>query len=306
MTTERTRLLRATSLDQAGSRLLQRRHRAGQLVRITDGVYVDAHVWRDISSTEQHLLIARALAPQLRDDAAFSHLTAAIAYGWPLIGPPPQRVHVTDGATCKTEHRAHLVRHAGSPETGTRPSSFAGVRLTSALRTAVDLATTLDPSMAAVAIDHAVRRGTLSVGDFEAALPMRPRRGSVRCRTVAASLDPLHESVGESYAAVRMVELGFPRPAAQHEFRHAGGAVDRVDFWFEDTGVVVEFDGKQKYTDRGMLAGRAPGEAVWHEKIREDRIRSVPGVTSVVRPTWWHLVDPDRLRALFRQHRIIV
>jgi hypothetical protein len=305
MATEPIRLLRATDLDRTTARSLQRRHAAGLLTRVIDGVYVEAERWRDLQPGARHLLVARALAPRIRETAAFSHQTAALAMGWPMIGQLPEMVHVTDAATVRTEHRAHLVRHAGVPETSHPRTTFAGVPITSTLLTAVDLATTLEPAVAAVAIDHAVRNGTLSVEAFSAALPVGPCRGSVRARIVTDALDPLHESVGESYTAVRMVELGLPIPVAQHQFRQANGTVDRVDFWFEESGVIVEFDGRQKYADRDMLDGRTAGDAVWHEKIREDRLRSLPRVRTVVRPTWWHLVDPDRLRALFRQHRVV-
>ncbi|MBM7802176.1 hypothetical protein JOE58_001427 [Curtobacterium luteum] len=298
------RLLRATEVDRSAARSLQRRHRAGALVRIADGVYVDTAVWQSMSAIERHLALARALAPTVRPTAAFSHLTAAIALGWPLVGPPPARVHVTDAVTSRTEHRAHLVRHAGEPDLGPRPVSMGGVPITGPLRTAIDLAATLEPAVAAVAVDHAVRTRLVTIDDFVAALPGPRRRGSVRGRTVAEALDPLHESAGESYTAIRMVEIGLPRPVAQHEFRSADGRTDRVDFWFEELGVVVEFDGKQKYVDREVLGARSPDEALWHEKVREDRLRAFTAVRTVVRPTWWHLVDPDRLRALFRQHRV--
>lgn len=305
MTTERPTLLRATPHDLAAARALHRRHQAGTLVRIAQGVYVDAVVWQQLVPADRHLLLARAVAPTVRPGAAFSHLTAALAHGWPVISSPPERVHVTDPHTARTEHRAGVVRHAGMPATHPDPRQFAGVPVTSAVRTAVDLATSCPPTVAAVAVDHAVRTGTLTVDTFLAALPVGPRRGSVRARSVAAALDPLHESVGESYAAVRMVELGAPRPIAQHTFRHADGTLDRVDFWLPHLGVVVEFDGRQKYSDPAMLDGRSPADAVWHEKIREDRLRSLPCVRTVVRPTWWHLVDVERLRTLFRQHRVV-
>lgn len=304
MDTEPPALLRATPHDLATARALQRRHRAGALVRLAQGVYVDAAVWQRLVPQARHLLLARAIAPAVRQGAAFSHTTAALVLGWPVIDAPPERVHLVDPRTRRTEHRARVVRHAGLPVTESPPVVLAGVPVTSHLRTALDLATTSPPSVAAVAVDHAVRTGTLTVDAFLEALPVGPCRGSVRARTVAAALDPQHESVGESYTAVRMVELGVPRPIAQHTFRHPDGTLDRVDFWLPDLGVVVEFDGRQKYSDPTMLAGRSPAEAVWHEKIREDRLRSLPCVRTVVRPTWWHLVDPDRLSALFRQHRV--
>jgi hypothetical protein len=306
MTSQLPHLLRATRHDPGAARALHRRHRAGTLVLVAQGVYVDAEAWTALSPPGRHLVLARALTPSIRGGAAFSHVTAAIAYGWPVIRITTPRVHVTDQQTQRTEHRAHLVRHAGRPELGRPEWSFAGVPLTSRLQTALDLATTLEPAPATVAIDHAVRNGTLTIEEFTAALPERPRRGSVRSRLVAQALSPLHESAGESYTAIRMLELGVPPSVPQHPFRQADGTVDRVDFWLPDLGVVVEFDGRQKYTDRTMLGGRTPSDAVWQEKIREDRIRSLPPVRTVVRPTWWHLTDLERFRALFRQHRVVI
>jgi hypothetical protein len=262
MTTAQPRLLRTHDLDRARSRSLQRRHRAGLLVRVTDGVYIDAASWHAMTAIQRHLATARALAPTLRPTAAFSHLTAAIGLGWPLVGRPPDRVHVTDARTVRTEHRAHLVRHAGVPELGHPPTMMSGVPITSPLRTAVDLATSLEPAVAAVAIDHAVRLRLITIDEFVAALPTARRRGTVRGRLLADALDPLHESPGESYTAIRMVEVGLPRPVAQHEFRSADGHTDRVDFWFEELGVVVEFDGKQKYVDREFLGERSPDEVL--------------------------------------------
>lgn len=299
-------LHRSSEQDDAGARALQRRHRAGLLVKVIEGVFVEAPAWAKLDGRGRHLLLARALGPTIRPTAALSHLTAALAYGWPVVGLQPDRVHVTDGATTRTEHRAHLVRHAGSPEIGSERWVLGGIPLTSRLRTAVDLATTLEPASAAVAIDHAVRNGSISVEQFAEALPPRPSRGSVRARTVSEALDAAHESVGESYTAIRMVQLGLPRPSAQHPFTLPGGRTVRVDFWVPELGLVVEFDGKQKYRDPEMMNGADPGEAVWREKIREDRLRALPEVRAVVRPTWWHLVELDRFHTLFRQHRLLV
>ncbi|MFJ3035056.1 hypothetical protein ACIPC2_11660 [Curtobacterium pusillum] len=119
------------------------------------------------------------------------------------------------------------------------------------------------------------------------------------------SLDPRHESVGESFTAIRLIEHGVRSIEPQHEFR-TGDRIDRVDFWLPDLGVVVEFDGKQKYVDPDMLGNRSPQDALWQEKLREDRVRSQPGVTTVIRVTWWHLLDSDRFRAVFRAHGVLL
>jgi hypothetical protein len=80
--------------------------------------------------------------------------------------------------------------------------------------------------------------------------------------------------------------------------------VDRVDFWLPRQGIVIEFDGRRKYEDPEMLRGRTGAEAVWTEEQREDRVRTRPEVNGFVRVYWEHLVVPDRLRSLFRQHGV--
>ena len=61
----------------------------------------------------------------------------------------------------------------------------------------------------------------------------------------------------------------------------------RGDFLVSGTRVLVEFDGRLKYSDRDSL---------FAEKQREDRIRSLG--FEVVRITWSDLRDPARVRRL--------
>jgi hypothetical protein len=302
--THRPHLLRATPQDPANARLLQRRHVSGTLVRLLAGVYIPADEWAALSAVGQHLARARAIAPRLRAGSVFSHVTAAVIHGWPLVGSAPDRVHVTDPAVPSIQHRAGLIRHPCTTAPRHDTVAFDGVPVTTALDTAIALITSGAPHTAAVAVDAAVRQGTIDRDDLRLAVPIRPTRGSVRAETVLSALDARHESVGESFAAIRFVQLGFPPCEPQAEFRHRDGTVDRVDFWFPTLGVIVEFDGRQKYVDPSMLRGRDPADVLWAEKRREDRLRALPVVRAVIRVTWWHLVEPDRLRALFRSHGI--
>ena len=70
----------------------------------------------------------------------------------------------------------------------------------------------------------------------------------------------------------------------------------RVDGWYEEAAVAVEFDGFVKYVDpRG---GRTPAEVAWEEKRREDEIRALD--VRVVRVVQ---ADLPRLRAPAEQLR---
>ncbi|WIB13087.1 hypothetical protein [Curtobacterium sp. MCPF17_052] len=112
--------------------------------------------------------------------------------------------------------------------------------------------------------------------------PLGPARGSARAQLVLSALDERHESPGESFTAIRLVEIGAPETIPQHEFVLPDGRRDRVDFWLPSRGVVVEFDGKQKYRDPTMIGTSDPAEVLWREKVREDRIRSRPEVRAVI------------------------
>lgn len=298
------RILHSDRRDPGTARALQRAYRSGRLHRLRPGSFVRIDQWNALGDADRHRLEARAIAGSLRATAVFSHATAAILYGWPTFGPVPDRIHIVDPAAHGTVHRARLSIHGDGVLQRPSEHTFAGVPVASVIDTAVQVLTTSTVHVAVVTIGHPVRNGWFELDELRRALPQRPARGSVRARLALDALDPAHESVGEDLTELRLRELGFTRIVCQHVFRGDDGIVDRVDFWLPELGVVVEFDGRTKYEDERMLGGRNPRDALWYEKIREDRLRARSDIRTVVRPRWWHLVDVDRLRSLLRQHRV--
>jgi hypothetical protein len=49
--------------------------------------------------------------------------------------------------------------------------------------------------------------------------------------------------------------------------------VARVDAWYADAAVAVEFDGRVKYDQ--PFGGRTPAQVLWEEKRREDEVRDL-------------------------------
>jgi hypothetical protein len=185
----------------------------------------------------------------------------------------------------------------------TVPDTFVGVEVVDAAETAVGAVIDTQFAAAVILLDDALRSG-LSTGAVDELAERFEGRGRRHLDRVRAASDVRHESVGESFCAARLAELGLSDVVPQQEFVFEDGSVARVDFWLPSRRIVIEFDGRQKYTDRDMLGGRSPDDVLWDEKRREDRIR--PLVDAFVRVRWWHLVDPDRLRALLRSHGVVL
>ncbi|MBT2503056.1 hypothetical protein [Curtobacterium sp. ISL-83] len=152
--------------------------------------------------------------------------------------------------------------------------------------TAVDVALRHDQGHAIVVLDAVLRRG-IDKAALVAELESRStRRGRARARALIELADAEIESPGESIAHLVMRDLGLPEPELQHEFHGPGGFLARVDFWFPDHGVVVEFDGVTKYRDRAVRGDLTAEDVVVAEKFREDQLRRLVEVNSVARLTW--------------------
>jgi hypothetical protein len=70
-----------------------------------------------------------------------------------------------------------------------------------------------------------------------------------------------------------LLAAGLPRPELQVELHGTHGLVARVDAWFDEAALAVEFDGRVKYAD--PRDGRDPGEVLWRERRREDAVREL-------------------------------
>jgi len=266
-------------------------------VPLARGAYVDAEAWAGLSPMSAHAVRARAALPRLAPRFALSHASAAAVHGLPRLAPWPERVHVTDPEARTTSTRVRLVRHAG-PLDEVDVAEVQGLRVTSPLRTALDLAHAEEHREAVVALDALLHRGLAERPVLEERLAgHHRRRGRAAATRALAASDALAESPGETLCRLVLAELGAPVPVLQQGFV-VGGRRVRVDFWFAEQGVVLEFDGHEKYAGQRLLRGRAPADVVVDEKRREDALRRLPEVRGFVRCRWWHLVEPSRLRAL--------
>ncbi|WP_409430882.1 hypothetical protein ACJEIK_00970 [Mycobacterium sp. SMC-16] len=120
------------------------------------------------------------------------------------------------------------------------------LRLTTAARTAVDLARKFPEDVAVTAIDALARATKLTVADIELAAQRRAgQRGIRQARKAIALVDPKAESPRETALRLLIVRAGFPPPESQHpvcnEFSVLIGV---VDFAWPELKVAVEYEGR--------------------------------------------------------------
>ena len=153
---------------------------------------------------------------------------------------------------------------------------------------------------AVVVLDAALARHQVDLPPW---LPFLPsRRSRLRWNRAWDFADARSESPGESLSRALIAEMGFPAPSLQRTISTDAGSF-RLDFCWEDQRIVGEFDGRMKYFDDELLAGRDPREVLYREKQREDALRRAGWL--VVRWAWGQLRRPHELANRLRRAGLV-
>jgi hypothetical protein len=241
--------------------------RTGEWITVRRGVYVTQARWRAAAGdpTERHRMAVAAAFLVTAPGAVASHGSACAVLGLATASPLDDVVALTRGSG--ESHRGRTLAIRVAPLDPDELAVVDGMPTTCATRTVLDLARLWSFRDALVTADDALRQGLTSrdsLIDLQVRRPSWPRGG--RVSRVIGFADGRSESVGESVARVVLAEGGLPPPALQYEVRDGGELVARVDFCWEEEGLIGEFDGRVKYTDRDVLI---------REKRREDRLRAL-------------------------------
>jgi hypothetical protein len=126
------------------------------------------------------------------------------------------------------------------------------VRVTSAARTAFDLARREEHEEAVVAVDALARVGRFDPATLLSHEAARSRaRGVSRLAPVIADSDALSESRPETLTRLRLVAHGVPRPELQIRAHDAHGVeVARVDMGWRSAKLAVEYQGDHHRVDQ--------------------------------------------------------
>jgi hypothetical protein len=124
-----------------------------------------------------------------------------------------------------------------------------GVRITTPVRTGLDLACRLPAYEAMAALDAFARRQGVTTEQLYPLLRrFRGRRGVVQARRLVPLVDGRIESSGESFTKLAIVDAGLPLPEPQFWIEHRGRPLFRLDLAYPRLKICVEYDGAAFHT----------------------------------------------------------
>jgi hypothetical protein len=198
-----------------GRAKFERWRRLGLIRQLVRNAYVDAAVPDSIA------LRAAAVGKVTPPDVVICRRTAAWLHGIDVLAfqeltdlPPVETVRPPKRRSIRT-----------SPGSGHSQALYAedvvelhGLRVTSALATAIHLARHRPRPYGLSAMDAMAHAGLIQPAELRESLRKYPHHPGIRkARELAALVEPATESPGESWLRLRMIDAGFPAPVPQIE-----------------------------------------------------------------------------------------
>lgn len=252
---------------------IERAVAAGKLRRVFRGVYVPTHLEDTIA------LRAVAIALVIADHNVVVDRTAAWLHGVDCVTWAEHAV-LPPVETCalRGRRRTDLTGADGRERdlAAQDIQTIDGVRVTTPLRTALDLGCNLRRREAYAAMNALARRHHLTAAMLAIELPrFRGRRGVVQLRELIPLVDPRLESERESWTLLEIHDAGLPLPTPQHWIVIDGVPTYRLDLAYPELRVCVEYDGFDAHA-------RTP-EQVAHDEARREWLRCNDWTVIVVR-----------------------
>jgi hypothetical protein len=269
-------LITTSDLRRRGesTRGLERGVHSGHFVRLRAGVYLPTAEWTAAPADRRHRLLMDAFRASVSYDPVFSHESAALVHGIPVVGDWPPAPHTVEREPDAVSRRARPGVVVHRPLHPVEPTRVGGDRVTGVTDTAIALAASRPLMSGVAALDHVLARGVTHEEIEHIVGLRRPFHGVTRVLRALGIATGLAESPLESISLVPIALADLPRPEQQVEVV-ARGKLYRLDFFWPQFGVAGEADGRGKY--------RTPDD-IWAEKQRQDVLRSID--ISVARWGW--------------------
>lgn len=275
-------LLRRSRLAQVEDvALIDKALRRGKIVRVQRGVYKEG------AEPDEWERAWAACATVGGCDPVASHRTAARVLGLEVPSDGPEEVTIPRGE--RRPHRADLRFHT-TTIAAEDVIDLEGLRLTSTARTLVDLCRTEEDYRAVWAVERALKRKLVTVGELDAALGRaRGVPGVTRARRLIASARPQSGSPLETAGRLAIVADGMEEPEVQMPIVRADQRDAYVDLAFRRQRTGLEFDGRSEH---GMEM------AVFEDRDRQNQI--VLRDLTIIRFSWFDVFrrQPHFLRTV--------
>ena len=281
-------------LERLGATRHQLAHaaRLGAIVREGTSVYRLAAA---PATAEQRMALACAAGP----DVVVSHRSAGRVWGLRRLGQD-DRLHVTIRARSNRQVRGVVIHRSHRIEAVDVVERADGIRLTSAPRTAFDLAAVLHDDALASILEQLLHDERCTVPTLFATgrrLGEHGRSGSARFTRVLQSRPALLKPAAsdlELKLERALVEAGLPRPLRQQALRLPSGEVVHPDFYWPAQREAVEVDhvtwhgGKldltyDKRRDRQLWQLGIHVTRVTDDEIRRHLGRAVADIATILR-----------------------
>jgi hypothetical protein len=243
---------------------------------IRRGVYVVKQWYDGLAALEQHQVQLSALALVVDEAAVPSHVSAAVELGLEMLDPDLSELHVTRAERKGSRREAGVHHHAAELPEGHLSRRDGQRTVTSAARTAVDLARECARLEQGVAVcDSALRDGVSREELTDVMIRCRSWPGARSASRAVAMADGRSANPGESWSRVILIANGHAPTDLQHVFHDDRGLAGITDYFWEEEMVVGEFDGKLKYAVAEGATPEQASRAIIEEKRREDRLRAM-------------------------------
>jgi hypothetical protein len=232
--------------------------------RVLQGVYVRTDQPDSVETRASCAALVIAPGSVLRDrTAAWIHGVDVFTHAEHEVLPPIE--------TCVPRFRSPTDRTG--IDGGTRDlaeedvMTVGGVRVTTPLRTALDLGCHLRRREALAALDQFMRLHDLRREEYaSAAVRFFRRRGVVQLRQLIALADPRADSPRESWTRLAIIDAGLPAPEPQFWVEVDGVPTFCLDLAYPRHRVAVEYDGEEFHDRTPEQREHDAGRRSWLER----------------------------------------
>jgi len=279
-------------LDAKERKRLYRAVNSGKLISPFPQLYVRLDYWAEQDETSRATHMMRALQ-LLHPDWVFAGPSAGIAWGlwvsykhyWPL------RIVKTRGAQTRN---GLVYRQLVADDV---PTECDGIRVTSLKQTVIDCLREMDFACGLAVADSVLRMHGWSRRELVAAIEAMHHgcAGYQHALATAPFADARSESGGESIMRARLLQFGYKLPDLQVVVKNTfEGITYRGDVGWklaDDTWLLGELDGKDKYVNPIYTGGLDVVDLMRKECLRESRV-SADG-TRVMRLSFADVMNDD-------------